>query len=74
MYKHRAKTAVGSQYKDYHSFPEDEDSELLLWISNYPDLCLSPTQHRLGQGLSRNHNTQETTKLTLNYTYPVTGT
>ena len=53
----------GAKYRDYDSLAEGEDSELLLWISNDPDLCLNPTQHRLGQGLSCHHDIHDTTKL-----------
>lgn len=47
----------------------------LLRINNDPDLCLNPTQHRLGHGMactpaSAAHGTQ----ITPNYAYPVTGT
>lgn len=60
--------------KDYHSLSEGEGSELLLWINDDPDLCLNPTQHWWGQGLSGHHNTQDTTTITANYAHPVTGT
>lgn len=53
----------GAKYTDYHSFPEGEGTELLLWTNNDPVSCLNPTQIRLGQGQACQPNTQDTTKL-----------